>query len=219
MKATRMCSIEGCDRPTKGRGWCNRHYQRWYATGSAEDPTPDDAPALDGEEWRPVGRCHPAYEVSNMGRVRSTDRMVMRNGHPMRQRGRILRQVCGSGGYMEVSLHRDGKGETSRVHVLVAEAFVGRGKPGEYVLHRDGDQRNNTPENLYYGDQSRNNLDAVRHGTHFHARKTHCPQGHPYDAANTSYHTRGNGRSFRMCKTCARERSRARWARKNAEIQ
>ncbi|MFC8339351.1 HNH endonuclease signature motif containing protein [Streptomyces rubiginosohelvolus] len=36
--------------------------------------------------------------------------------------------------------------------------------------------------------------------------KTRCPQGHPYSASNTYIHPRNNGR---ICRTCARERSRA----------
>lgn len=38
------------------------------------------------------------------------------------------------------------------------------------------------------------------------ARKTHCPQNHPYDEANTYFTKRG----FRHCRTCARDRARAR---------
>ena len=38
-----------------------------------------------------------------------------------------------------------------------------------------------------------------------HARKTHCPQGHPYDEENTILYRR-----WRYCKTCRREHDRAR---------
>lgn len=27
------CSIDGCDSPTVGRGWCSKHYQRWLRLG------------------------------------------------------------------------------------------------------------------------------------------------------------------------------------------
>jgi hypothetical protein len=42
-------------------------------------------------------------------------------------------------------------------------------------------------------------------------RKTHCPQGHPYDEANTVIERSGNGKTpSRKCRTCLRERARAR---------
>lgn len=37
MKATRVCSIDGCDRAWYARDWCNRHYNRWRRNG---DPGP-----------------------------------------------------------------------------------------------------------------------------------------------------------------------------------
>jgi HNH endonuclease len=30
------CSVEGCDRAVRARGWCNRHYARWRRTGQLE---------------------------------------------------------------------------------------------------------------------------------------------------------------------------------------
>lgn len=42
--------------------------------------------------------------------------------------------------------------------------------------------------------------------------KTHCPSGHPYDAANTYVSRRGQ----RFCRTCARARNAALYARRRA---
>jgi hypothetical protein len=28
-----MCSVEGCNKKAVCRGWCNRHYQKWYKYG------------------------------------------------------------------------------------------------------------------------------------------------------------------------------------------
>ncbi|MGW2936067.1 GIY-YIG nuclease family protein [Streptomyces sp. NPDC001156] len=42
-------------------------------------------------------------------------------------------------------------------------------------------------------------------------RKTHCPQGHPYDDANTALEQGGNRKTpSRKCRACMRERARAR---------
>jgi len=49
-------------------------------------------------------------------------------------------------------------------------------------------------------------------GGAFQRNKTHCPQGHPYDEANTRFDSRGH----RQCLACRRERSRqytAQWKR------
>lgn len=39
---TGRCSIEGCEREPTARGWCRRHYQRWFRHGSTDLPQPRD---------------------------------------------------------------------------------------------------------------------------------------------------------------------------------
>lgn len=46
-------------------------------------------------------------------------------------------------------------------------------------------------------------------------RKTHCPQGHPYDAENTSYRERDKSR---QCKECNRQRVRRYHQAKRLEV-
>lgn len=33
------CSVDGCDRPVRARGWCSLHWQRWRRTGNPEGST------------------------------------------------------------------------------------------------------------------------------------------------------------------------------------
>lgn len=33
MNATKLCSIDGCGKPIKARGWCETHYARWKRHG------------------------------------------------------------------------------------------------------------------------------------------------------------------------------------------
>jgi hypothetical protein len=37
------CSVDGCDKPVKTRGWCQQHYMRWWKHGDPEVVYPDGA--------------------------------------------------------------------------------------------------------------------------------------------------------------------------------
>ncbi len=63
------------------------------------------------EYWRAVG-VFTNYEVSSVGRVRN------------RKTERVLKPSEGGGGYLQVSLYKDGVQSCRIIHKLVAEAFV-----------------------------------------------------------------------------------------------
>jgi len=71
----------------------------------------------------------------------------------------------------------------------------------------NGNHLDNRAANLKWGTKSENNRDQVHHGTHPKASRTHCPQGHPYDEANT-YITVAGGRQCRACERARAERRR-----------
>lgn len=161
------------------------------------------------EEWRPIAGYVGAYEVSDLGRVRSLDRKVFAG--PSRERlsrGRVLSAYTG-GRYSKVRLTVDTNGSTKNVHALVAAAFLGDCPPGLVVRHINGDPHDNRVENLCYGTESENMRDQVRHGTHTWAKRTHCHRGHPYSPENTRIRPGG----ARMCRTC----NRFFWRRKSRE--
>ena len=150
------------------------------------------------EEWQVVPETLGSYQVSNMGRVRSVDRVVPHGAHSMRLKGRILRPTLGGWGYEFVILSVGGQHRPARVHRLVAEAFVDGRREGLEVCHGDGRKANNRASNLRWDTKSSNSRDQVRHGTHPNASKTHCANGHPYDAPNT-YVSRDGHRACRIC--------------------
>lgn len=116
------------------------------------------------EEWRPI-LGHDGYEVSNLGRVRSVDRVLLqKDAHggvaKFHYHGRILTQVPTTGGYMCVSLDR-GNG-IFRVHRLVALAFIPKEEGRPMINHKDGDPSNNRVDNLEWCDNRENQLHACR---------------------------------------------------------
>jgi len=120
------------------------------------------------EIWRDVVGFEDAYQVSNMGRVKSKSRLVaMSASHKSvaylsRREGRLLKPGRASTGYFTVAL---GRGNSRTLHSLVAEAFIGPCPIGYEVLHIDGTRTNNRVDNLRYGTRHENIMDAVKHGS------------------------------------------------------
>ena len=65
-------------------------------------------------------------------------------------------------GYAFVNLIKSGEVNSVKVHVLVAEAFLGQRPDGYDVCHKNGNKKDNNVDNLEYGTRSKNNLDNYR---------------------------------------------------------
>lgn len=133
----------------------------------------------------------PLYEVSSHGEVRNRETGKLRSLSPDRW------------GYLKLSLSRDGKLFTRKVHRLVLESFVGPCPAGLEGCHGDGDKRNNSIENLRWDTHQANMDDLIKTGALTVARrrrtKTHCPQGHELGGANRR-------KSSMACLACNRAR-------------
>lgn len=106
-----------------------------------------------------------SYEVSDLGRVRSLDRVRLgknKLGYPQayKLKGRILRLNRVARGYPACAL----AGKTICAHRLAALAFLGPCPPGCEVRHKDGDRNNPRVSNLEYGTHADNAEDTIRHG-------------------------------------------------------
>lgn len=120
------------------------------------------------EEWRPVKGYEGLYEVSNEGRVRSLDRVVIaKDGRKMHVKGRVLSTSGMSGrdrNYPLVTLWSNNRGYSIQVHRLVAFAFLGDPQNGMMVDHIDGDTTNNNVSNLEWVTCGENNSRAYALG-------------------------------------------------------
>lgn len=160
------------------------------------------------EEWRWCVGYEGCYQVSNLGNVRSVDRLD-RLGR--KQRGKMLQLYPGNRGYYEVKLcHPQRKPRTSFPHRLVAEAFVPNPEHYPQVRHLNDVKIDNRADNLAWGTHADNMSDGVRN--HVFPHRTHCPQGHPYSGDNLVVNSSG-----RQCRTCIRERNHARYPKTKEE--
>lgn len=165
------------------------------------------------EEWRPVVGWEDSYEVSNLGRVRSKDRVITAgDGIAKQLHGKILKPGMNRR-HRHVALCDGDGGKSYRVHKLVLEAFIGPCPDGLEIRHLDDDPDNNRLSNLAYGTRSENMFDRVANGTHHNAIKTHCKHGHEFTTSNTGPNAYGKGR---RCLTCKRIRGREAMRRKRA---
>lgn len=168
------------------------------------------------EAWRPVVGYEGRYEVSNYGAVRSLSRVLtLSDGREQHHQGRYLNLNVITKGYHQVALYDgDSNRKYHKVHRLVLEAFVGPGD-GLQCRHLNGVPGDNRLENLAWGTASENIEDQVGHGTHWAARATHCPKGHPYSGDNLVIAERTGQR---RCRECGRAASREYQRRKRAVV-
>ena len=94
-------------------------------------------------------------------------------------------------------------------HRLAWELAHGREIPPDMmVCHHCDNPPCCDPEHLFLGDNADNLGDMAAKGraSRYNAEKSQCPQGHPYDEANTVVTTHRDGTTQRTCRTCERAR-------------
>jgi hypothetical protein len=118
------------------------------------------------ETWKDVVGYGGMYQVSDLGRVRSLDRVVYHKiGGRRKYKGKVLKPGADPSGHLQIILSKNGTKKTQRVHRLVTHAFIGPCPEGLEVRHGVGGVLDNTLKNLCYGTQSENMFDRTRDGT------------------------------------------------------
>lgn len=113
------------------------------------------------ERWRDIPG-HEGYQASDLGRIRSLDRVVETRAGFRSYGGKVLKPTS-DGRYLRVTLgYRQPR---TAVHVLIAETWIGpKPFPSAEVRHKDGDKTNCVKGNLAWGTRSENIQDKKWHG-------------------------------------------------------
>ena len=102
------------------------------------------------EVWKDIPDYEGSYQVSNMGRIRSVDRVVtFSDGRVRKYKGKILKPLLNDRGYERITLSNGGRCNIKRVHRLVLETFKPHVNMNDLqVNHIDGNKLNNHLTNL-----------------------------------------------------------------------
>lgn len=91
------------------------------------------------------------YEVNELGKIRSVDRIVeCKDGSTRKRKGKELKLKMDRGGYAFVHLHKNGVAKNCQVHRLVAETFVQNPDNLPEVHHKNHDRKDNRVQNLQW---------------------------------------------------------------------
>ena len=113
----------------------------------------------EGEIWKDVVGYEGIYKVSDRGNVFSA---VRRDSNGRKCGGRIMKPIQSIGGYLRISLYKNGVEKRKLVHRLVAEAFIPNPENHPAINHRDEVKTNNELSNLEWCDARYNNNYGTR---------------------------------------------------------
>jgi len=127
------------------------------------------------EEWKSVVGYEGLYEVSNTGKIKALERLVVNNGGLQHKHERVLKPNYGKNNHGLVVLCKNGKTKPHLVHRIVAEAFIPNPENKPNIDHIDTDCTNNCVENLRWCTQKENCNNPL---TRLHGSQ--AKKGHPY---------------------------------------
>lgn len=185
------CSIDDCHAPKFCRGWCHKHYNRWYETGSTE-----------------LGVRKRSYKSKPLAdrfwpKVQKTETCWLWTGAKT-QLGYGTIWIGGGSA---------GKGMAHRISWELVKGPIPRGMHIDHLCRNTSCVNPDHLEPVTVAENTRRGY-APAIGAAFQRAKSSCPHGHPYDDANTHVNKRGG----RMCLTCIRVRQRAQRAAKKLGV-
>lgn len=101
------------------------------------------------EIWKDIEGYEGLYQISNLGNVKSLERIVHKsNGVIQTRKERIMAKRVNTDGYYIAKLNVDKKSKSIAIHILVAKHFVPNPLNLPEVNHLDCNRKNNVYTNL-----------------------------------------------------------------------
>ena len=123
------------------------------------------------EQWKDIRGFEGLYQVSNLGNIRSIERIVKycddskskTNFHTVKEK--IKKASLKDNGYLQVQLYKNNRSQSLYVHRLVAEAFIGNPNCHKTINHKNLNKHDNRVENLEWCSYGNNNEHARKNLT------------------------------------------------------
>jgi hypothetical protein len=203
----KQCSVDGCGKKTKGRGYCSMHLKRLHTHGQLELPTKKIYICVaDGCQRKAHGRIYCGMHRDRLNRngtletlpVVTLEQRFWRRVDKSNEQGCWLWTGTKVDGYGQISIN--GKGV--RAHRLSYKLATGN-DPGDLLVCHTCDQRDCVnPSHFFLGTDKDNSRDRNSKGRSWQQKKTHCPQGHELVDGNLVLSKIG-----RSCRKCVNERA------------
>jgi HNH endonuclease len=177
--AKRSCTVPGCERPLKARGYCGSHYGKWYRTGD------------------PLVSSHPGWPANLLGNL-----LVAEGGCVLFTAGGAdtgYGQVFRDG--LVIYAHR------AMYELMVGP--IPEGLVLDHTCHNTDLSCPGGKDCWHRRCVNPAHLEAVPHLVNIRRAReprkaTHCPQGHPYSGVNLYLRSDGG----QGCRTCKRQQDR-----------
>lgn len=115
------------------------------------------------EIWKPIEELNGRYEVSNLGRIRSVDRIIYDAiGRKRKWKGSIIAASYCSNGYTKFCPSYKGKAPNQMIHRIVGKAFLPNPKGKPTINHKNGKRDDNRVDNLEWATYSENHIDKYQ---------------------------------------------------------
>lgn len=114
------------------------------------------------EIWKDIKGYEELYQVSNLGNIKSKDKIIDTTKNKINKKGILLKQYKDKGGYMRVCLTKNNIRKMYFVHRIVALNFIKNNGKLPFINHKDENKQNNCVTNLEWCNRKYNNNYGTR---------------------------------------------------------